>query len=184
MLPTAPTPAMAGRAGSPPTRILVLGASGSGTTTLGAALAGHLGWTHLDTDDYFWLPTRPPYQHRRDPPERLALAVRDLQAAGQAVVSGSIGGWGTALEDAFDLVVFLYLPAEVRVDRLRQRETGRYGAADAAFLEWAAQYDAGPPEGRSLAKHTAWLAQRQCPVLRLEEDLSVAERVRRVLAVL
>lgn len=46
------------------------------------------------------------------------------------------------------------------------------------------QYDAGPPEGRSLAKHTAWLAARRCPVLRLEGDQSTAERVGRVLQAL
>ena len=38
-------------------RIHILGASGSGTTTLGRALAERLQCRHFDTDDYFWLPT-------------------------------------------------------------------------------------------------------------------------------
>lgn len=105
----------------------------------------------------------------------------DIEAASSLVLSGSIVGWGRELEDAFDLVVFLYLPAEKRIERLRQRELERYGVADPAFIEWAGQYDEGPPEGRSLARHTAWLAQRTCPVLRLEEDHSVPERIRLVL---
>ena len=42
-------------------RIHILGASGSGTTALGQALAEHLRCPHFDTDDYFWLPTDPPY---------------------------------------------------------------------------------------------------------------------------
>jgi adenylate kinase family enzyme len=39
----------------------ILGASGSGATTLGAALAQRLGFTHLDSDDFFWIKTDPPY---------------------------------------------------------------------------------------------------------------------------
>ena len=42
-------------------RIHILGASGSGTTALGQALAEHLRCPHFDTDDYFWLPTDPPH---------------------------------------------------------------------------------------------------------------------------
>lgn len=40
-------------------RVLITGASGSGTTTLAAALAAQLHAVHLDADDFFWLPTQP-----------------------------------------------------------------------------------------------------------------------------
>ena len=36
-------------------KIHIFGASGSGTTTLAKALCDEICWTHLDTDDYFWL---------------------------------------------------------------------------------------------------------------------------------
>ena len=36
----------------------VFGASGAGTSTLGRALTEY-GYTHLDTDDYYWKPTDP-----------------------------------------------------------------------------------------------------------------------------
>jgi adenylate kinase family enzyme len=160
-------------------RILVTGASGSGTTTLGRALAAELQAAHLDLDDCYWLPTQPPYRHKRDAVERLALCVQHLRAPA-LVASGSLVGWGVELEDAFDLIVFLTVPTATRVERLRVRETARYGRADPAFLTWASQYDEGPPEGRSRAKHEAWLAQRRCPVLRIDGDVSTAERVRRV----
>jgi hypothetical protein len=167
-------------------RIHITGASGSGTSTLGAALAAELHGTHLEADHYYWLPTTPPFTHKRLPPERLALLLADLgRARAPAVLAGSAMGWGAELEDGFDLIVFLYLAADLRVERLRRREAERLGHVDPAFLAWAAQYDAGPPEGRSLARHRAWLAARRCPVLELHGDLSVAERVaavRRTLA--
>jgi hypothetical protein len=161
-------------------RIHITGASGSGTTTLGAALAEELGLMHFDGDHYYWLPTTPPFQEKRLPLERFSMLQSDLQGTGNAVLSGSIVGWGQELEDAFDLIVFIYLPAAVRIERLQLREMQKYGKVDPAFLEWAALYDDGPPEGRSLAKHTAWLASRNCPILRLEANESVAQRVARV----
>ena len=54
-------------------RIHLMGASGSGVTTLGRALAGRLALPHHDSDDYFWLPTAPPYQTTRPAADRLRL---------------------------------------------------------------------------------------------------------------
>jgi hypothetical protein len=162
-------------------KVLITGASGSGTTTLGQALAEALSLRHFDTDDYYWLPTHPPYQQKRSLPERLLLLRTDIQAADRAVVSGSVMGWGADIENSFDLIVFLYLPASIRIERLHQREVARYGAVNPEFLAWAAQYDAGTAEGRSLAKHEAWFGQRSCPILHLDQDISVSDRVTQIL---
>jgi adenylate kinase family enzyme len=45
--------------------IHITGASGSGTSTLGQALAESVGCPWLDADDFFWLPTDPPYTDKR-----------------------------------------------------------------------------------------------------------------------
>jgi hypothetical protein len=165
-------------------RIHITGASGSGTSTLGAALATALGYTLFDADNYYWLPTTPPFAHKRAPAERLRQLVDDLSAHPNAVLAGSILDWGAALEDSFDLIVFLYLDTATRIARLRTRETARLGHADPAFLTWAAQYDEGPPSGRSLAKHRAWLLARRCPIVEIHGDSSVPERLQSVLAAL
>lgn len=95
--------------------------------------------------------------------------------------AGSVDGWGWELEDAFDLIVFLRLDTVIRLQRLRVREMQRFGAVDADFLAWAAQYDTGTLESRSLSRQHEWLVARSCPVLVIEGDLSVEERMRRVL---
>jgi hypothetical protein len=158
-------------------RIHITGAAGSGTSTVAAALAAELGGTHLEADDYFWLATERPYTARRDPSERLSQVLADVSMSKPAILAGAVMGWGAELEDSFDLIVFLYLDAAVRLQRLKAREVERFGRADPAFLEWAAQYDDGPPEGRSLAKHRAWLNARTCAVVEIHGDLSVGERV-------
>jgi len=162
--------------------ILITGAAGSGTSTLAAAVAGATHARLLETDDYFWRPTDPPYQQRFENEERLAALLSDLRASSDTVVAGALMGWGKALEDAFDLVGFLYVPTATRLARLQLREERRFGKADPEFLAWAAQYDEGTAEGRSLARHRQWLAARSCKVLHLEGDDTVDVRLQAVLA--
>jgi hypothetical protein len=134
----------------------------------------------FDTDDYYWLPTDPPYRERRDESTRLALILEGLRKHTSSVVSGSVMNWGAELEDGFALIVFLILNADIRVARLRERELSQLGRLDEKFLEWTAQYEEGRLSGRSRARHEKWLSERSCPVLRLDGDMSVQERVRRV----
>jgi adenylate kinase family enzyme len=165
-------------------RILVTGAAGSGTSTLGRAVAAAIDASFVDADDLYWLPTHPPFKEKRDPDHRAALLRERLTTAGPVVVAGSIYGWGAELEDAFDLVVFLFAPAPVRVERLRKRELQQLGRVDEAFIAWAAQYDEGTLPGRSLARHLAWLDSRPCPVLRLSGTDSIENLCSAVLAAL
>lgn len=161
-------------------RLLVTGASGSGTTTLARALSRELAVPFFDVDDYYWLPTEPPYQKQRDPGARLSLLAADLAGAPRSVTSGSVIHWGGELEDSFTLIVFLSLPPGLRLARLHARELARFGRADEKFLEQAAQYDRGDSDENSRAGDERWLAVRSCPVLRLEGDGPVAERVAEV----
>nr|QQZ50540.1 hypothetical protein JKL49_03045 [Phenylobacterium glaciei] len=109
-------------------RIHVVGASGSGTTTLGAALAQAMGVPHQDSDHFFWLPTDPPFTTQRSQEERVAMLKAALPADESWVISGSLLSWGREVEDRFDLIVFLYLDPEIRMARSIAREQARFGA--------------------------------------------------------
>lgn len=173
-------------------RIHIVGASGSGTTTLGVALAERLGHRHVDADTLFWLPTDPPFTTRRPRDERQAQLAPLLPVTGQWVFSGSALGWATSLEPFYDLVVFLRLDPSVRMDRLRRRQVARYGAriegegdmvvANLDFLKWAAAYDSAGPEQRSLVGHEAWMASLTVPVLRLDSSAPLQNLVAAVLS--
>ncbi|GIP41233.1 hypothetical protein J31TS4_45130 [Paenibacillus sp. J31TS4] len=172
-------------------RIHILGAAGSGTTTLGRALAEALPHVHLDTDDFYWEDPGV-YTAKRPIPERLERLSAACGEAGQWVLTGSLCGWGDPLIPTFDLVVFLVIPQQVRLMRLEERERERYGrdvlpggtrhGHMEAFLSWAARYETGGPEVRSRALHEAWLAGLTCPVVRIEGDTTVEQRVEAVLA--
>lgn len=155
-------------------RLHVMGASGTGTTTLGRALADYWSVPHADTDDYFWLPTDPPYAVKRPEAERLKLMKRVFVPREAWVLSGSMLRWGESIVAGCDAVVFLSLETEERMRRLRARERIRqeHGGVDEraleAFYTWARSYDDPDFDGRSRVAHERWLATLEQPVLRLD----------------
>lgn len=178
----------------PISRIHITGASGAGTTTLGAAVGQAVDVTHVDTDNFYWQPTEPPFTIARPMPERLERLEAVLAQSERWVLSGSLMGWGDSLSPAFDLVVFLYLTPEVRLERTLARERKRYGPRiqpggdmheqHLAFMDWSRGYDTPGWRGRNLALHEAWLTGLSCPVLRIDGSPTPAESLARVLAVL
>ena len=175
-------------------RLNVLGASGSGTSTVGRALASKLSIPHFECDDYFHGPSDPPFQNPRSARERAELIERDLQHAPSWVLSGGIAGWEPEPRLEFTHIVFLYVPVKLRLERLRQRESERFGERiepegdmfqiHQDFLEWSSRYDAGDVEGKTLAVHTAYLAEQTCPVYEFGGEKSVNDIVEATLELL
>ncbi|ETW92151.1 MAG: hypothetical protein ETSY1_44915, partial [Candidatus Entotheonella factor] len=87
----------------------------------------------------------------------------------------------------FELVVYLRIPPENRLERLRQREMARYGERimpggdmyeqSQAFLAWAAAYDDGGLDMRSRCLHEQWLGALPCPVVRIEGEHTTEEQL-------
>ncbi|UOQ71386.1 adenylate kinase [Hymenobacter cellulosilyticus] len=172
-------------------KLHIVGASGSGVTTLGKALGEALGVRYFDSDEYFWVVSEPPFTKRRPAYARNAALSQELSQQPRWILGGSLVGWGDQWLTAFDLVIFLWLPPALRLSRLQQREQERYGSKIAteparaaqyhAFLAWAAGYDDNSSGGhRTLANHNSWLTQVTCPVLELRGDLSVEQRLQLV----
>lgn len=171
-------------------KIHILGASGSGTTTLAKALADKLGYKHFDSDDYFWEETNPPYQQKRSKESRVKLLKEDLSTNENWILSGSLCGWGDILIPMFDLVVYLYLPKEIRMDRIIKREEERFGdkikeggsmyESSKAFIKWASEYDDGDINMRSKKLHNKWLKEMSCKVLKIEGDYELEENINTV----
>ncbi len=171
------------------TRIHILGASGAGTSTLGRELTRVLPHVHLDSDDYFW---EQKYSKQTDVAARLIKVKQDLCRKEPWILSGAVCGWGDELRPFFDLVIYLWVPSELRLERLRAREFERYGSEVLpggnkyedmqTFLDWAALYDRAGIEVRSKVLHEEWMSVLECPVLRMEGDLTTIERVETVLS--
>jgi len=173
-------------------RIHILGASGSGTTTLAADLAKKLGLQHFDSDDYFWINSEIPFQKKRERQQRKKLLADDLKHNENWILSGSICGWGDDFIEMFDLVVYLWLPAQVRLQRLEEREIKRHGdlinlgglmyQAHKDFMLWASKYDHGGIDMRSKVFHESWLRKVPCKIIKIQGDFQRSERLEKVMS--
>ncbi len=155
----------------------IFGASGSGTSTLGRYISERLGYTFLDTDDYFWMPTDPKFTVKRGAQDRLTMMKREIHHAENVVISGSLVDWGDEMIPLFTLAVRLNTETDVRMSRLAQRERARFGGRidvggdmfiqHQEFMAWAKKYDTGGLTMRSKAKHDAWQKLLPCRLLEL-----------------
>lgn len=175
-------------------KIHILGASCAGTTTLGEALSARLNIPYFDTDRFFWEKSAVPYTVKRDPKLRNQMLKNELNQTESYIVGGSLVSWGDEWKQMFNLAVFLYLPKEIRMERLVKREIKRYGndiyddpqrhKLFLEFMDWASKYDDRSFTGRNIGIHETWLASVKCPVMKIEGDTTVAERLERILAVI
>ncbi|MEQ1505679.1 MAG: AAA family ATPase [Myxococcota bacterium] len=103
-------------------RIHVIGTSGTGKSTVGAALAGRLGVPFVELDALHWLPgwtTRPPDELRR--------LLTDATAGDGWVVDGNYGAWvRELLWPRVDAVVWLDLPRRTALRQVTTRTFGRW----------------------------------------------------------
>ncbi|MDN3583922.1 AAA family ATPase [Mucilaginibacter flavus] len=169
-------------------QINIFGASGSGSTTLGKALGARLNYPVFDGDQYFWMSSEIPFTVKLNPEERNAMINRDIAAHDNWIVSGSVVGWKNNWE--FDLSIFLYIPHDIRMSRLKKREFERYGDKIHTdperivlyhnFLDWANGYDDNTTDGRTLQVHQTWMENLTKPLLMIEGDTTVEERVEAV----
>ena len=176
-------------------RIHILGASGSGTTTLGRLLSQRLDIPHFDSDNYFWMETKIPFTEKREIRLRQAMLKTDLEGKSEWVLSGALVGWGEFTIPYYTLVVFLLLSPTIRLQRLKEREVERYGIDAISpggyfyenhqdFMEWAVGYDDPEFTQRSRVMHERWLATIPCPVLRLDSQERPERLVDKVVSIL
>lgn len=179
--------------------VIIFGASGAGSTTLGRSVAGRLGYQYLDVDDYLWYWDDPvPFVRSRPPQARTEGLLRAIKVYPKFVLAGTIFDDRELFHPLLALAVFLSAPAEVCAERVRTRELARWGArvqpggdmykatrfhGDAAdYLANARRYETADVSKFGRALHEAWAAALPCPVLRLDGTDGVCENTDKVVA--
>ncbi len=174
--------------------IHIFGASGSGTTTFGKKICEELGYILMDADNYFWIPTEPPFTHKRPKKERIELMKNDINKSENVVISGSLTDWGDELIPYFTLAIRIEMKQSIRIERLVNREKERYGSRielggdmyqqHIDFVEWAKSYDNGGMDIRSKAMHDELQKSFSCEILYLDGEHKLEDNFKKVLKIL
>gem|GEM_PF-333789 len=170
--------------------IIIFGAPGSGTTTIGKEVAKQLGFQHFDLDDYIWrFDTKIPYTISTPCEERIQLLMNDISKFPHFVMSGSMDSFNAPFVSLFDLAVYNTAPVEIRAERFRTRELARWGDRvlpggdmyealhQGDYLAIARQYEISGPPYANRKMHEQWAAILPCSVLSIDGTLPVAENV-------
>lgn len=165
-----------------PHGIAIVGLNGSGKTTLGRALAERLGYYRMDVEDYYFPKSDVPYAvaRTREEVERLMLA--DIAEHGNFVLSSVCADFA-AIEQFYELIVYLEAPKTERMERIRQRSVDKFGSRvlpggdmyeqEENFFAFAAS--------RTPDKIEKWIKNAACPVLRIASTRAVDEIATEVL---
>lgn len=167
--------------------IHIFGSSGSGSTTLARAISQEYGYHFIDTDDAIWEETDPPFNIRKSDKEALNYLKKELSKYPKSVISGAFVGWGDEIKNQVDLFVYMHLPLDIRLERIKTREKNRFQTRvepggdlylqHLDFLNWVSLYEELDESKRSQKQHHAWLKSVLKPVIEIYEEKSIEELI-------
>jgi len=172
--------------------IIIFGASGAGSTTLGKEVAERLKYQYLDIDDYLWRwDTAIPLTLTNTREERAKRLMDDIQKYPNFVIAGTIFSDREQFEPLLDLAVFISTPTDICTKRVYAREYTRWGCRVlpggdmykstrfhgdySDYVTNAEKYETADVAkfGRKLHEH--WIAELHCPVLRVDGMTDVSK---------
>lgn len=164
-------------------KIQIIGGSGTGKSTLGRYISEKEKIKWIDTDNYLWKDDT--FTENNPLEKRKKWYQKDINSYSNYVVSGSIFMWNPKGFSNRDLLVFLSLDEDIRMERLRDREIKRNnlskmwldekGDYTNEFLEWCKTYWTATEKSMSgtYAEQEYQMEISKSPVLKLDSSKSL-----------
>lgn len=161
--------------------IIVCGMNGAGKSTLGRALAQKLGYHFIDIEDIYFPKTDPSYLYStpRTEEEVEEKLMEEISGCEAFVLAAVRGDYGERLRESFDLAVYVDVPKEIRLERVKKRSYDKFGERampggglyerERRFFEMCANRDDHIAEN--------WVKTLDCPVIRVDGLRTVEENV-------
>ncbi|MDY5940952.1 MAG: AAA family ATPase [Eubacteriales bacterium] len=169
-------------------RIFVCGGNGAGKSTLGRRLAIKLHYPFADIEDYCFQKTDSeyPYKISRTKQEVSALLLHDMENRENLVVAAVKGDYGDRLVSLITHVVYIDVPKEIRIRRVKARSYRQFGdrMRQGGDLYEEENRFFNMVERRSEQETEKWLDTLSVPIVRLDGLKSTDENVDHVIAVL
>ena len=161
--------------------LIICGLNGSGKSTLGRALAEHLGWRFIDTEDLYFPKDDPDYlfAHQRTQEEVERLLLEEVQRDERFVFAAVKGNYGDAVLPYYKAAVLVEVPREIRLQRVQQRSLDKFGdrAKPGGDLyereKWFFDHISARPEDYA----SRWLDTMNIPILQVDGTRPVGENL-------
>lgn len=161
--------------------IIVCGMNGAGKSTLGRALAQKLGYRFIDIEDIYFPKTdlNNLYSSPRTDEEVEKLLMQEISGSKAFVLAAVRGNYSERIAKSFDLAVYVQIPKDVRMERVKKRSYEKFGERampggdlyerEQRFFEMCLSRDEHIAEN--------WVKTLSCPVIRVDGLRTVEENV-------
>lgn len=162
--------------------IVICGGNGSGKTTLGRELSGVLNYKHMDIEDYYFPDAPIPYSKSRTREEVCELMLKDIKKYNNFIISAVNGDFGADINSRYELAVFLDVPLDIRLKRVKQRAYDKFGDR---VLAGGDMYEQEQRFFKAVEKNyekktewtKEWLKTLSCPVIHLDGTKPIEENI-------
>ena len=165
--------------------IMVFGLNGSGKSTLARVLASELDFKYMDIEDYVFIESEIPYTQQLSREEYLYLMRKDIFENKNFVLSAVKGNFGDEIISLYSLGVFIDVPYEIRIERVKKRMLENFGdrvksggdmyESEMKFLEFV--------KSRLIEDVISWSESVDCPVIKVDGTKTIQENVRIIIEV-
>jgi shikimate kinase len=166
-------------------RIIVCGGNGAGKSTLGKKLAQALSLPFLDIEDYYFPKTdrRYLYAVQRSAEEAISLLHMDVEQTDGFVLAAVKADYSAEISKRFTCAVFVEVPKETRMQRVRERSYGKFGdrMLPGGDLYSREQRFFQLVESRTEDPIRSWLAGLSIPVISVDGRRPPQENVRELI---
>lgn len=164
------------------TGIILCGLNGAGKSTLGRALAKEMGYHFMDSEEAFFSKENPddPYAFPRSREEAERLLLKEMMTHEDFVLASVKGDYGAAIQARFRYAVWVDVPKELRMRRIRERSFQLFGdrmlfggdlyEREEKFFDFV--------QSRPESAVEAWTQALNCPVLRVDGARPIEDNVK------
>ncbi len=162
--------------------IIICGGNGSGKTTLGRNLSRAVDYKHMDIEDYYFPDAPIPYSKARTREEVCKLMREDIKRYNNFIISAVNGDFGADINSKYKLAVFIDVPLDIRLKRVKQRAYDKFGSrvlegGDMYEQEQRFFYAVANNYAEKTEKTKEWLKTLSCPVIYLDGTKPIEENV-------
>jgi len=162
-------------------KIIVCGLNGAGKSTLGRCLAEKLNYQFLDIEDYYFL-EKNVYENARTREEVGFALLADMKKYENCVLGSGKGNYGAEVEALFTHAVYINVPKELRMKRVRSRSFEKFGSR---MLEGGDLYEKEESFFKMAERRTErdvedWLETLCIPVITVDGTKPIAYNVEAV----